>query len=276
MLITKDMQKWLSLWDIIIYFILVPAILITIQLIPYPIKYHYFILHIWKPSISAMYLTNFVHMEFNIDPWHLLGNIIYYELAICCILLYRTNKQEIYIAYTLFLTILPFLISYASLWALKGEKTNALGFSGIVAAFRGYFVYVFYRYVKIKYISTLNFSVVITIGIFNIGIAILQYYPQLLFVGILALSVIIIPVYIWWQEIIDAREIIKNRLKSNKWLIIPYFFTFILLLFAYSLLKPSMTKQQINVVAHFVGYIFGFFFPLLVFEPLYYFKGGVW
>ena len=140
-------RKWLSCREFLVYFILVPAILIIIQyFVPYPIKDKYFILHLNNPTPWAMFLTNYVHTD---DPLHLWGNIIVYYFFIGILPLFnyappnphKWIKQYRLLFESFFFVIVPLAVSTISLFALRAKSgTNILGFSGVDAALIGYFM----------------------------------------------------------------------------------------------------------------------------------------
>ena len=274
-------RKWLSSWEFLVYFILVPAILIAIQyLVPYHIKDKYFILHINNPTPWAMFLTNYVHTD---DPLHLWGNITSYLIVILYIFKFSTNKKETYAISATFFFFLPFVISYASIMAFNGANINTLGFSGIVAAFIGYFPYVFYRYVKSTYSQKFNFSFPMAIGMISLLIALIFDYPTLtLYIAVILLSLLPF-IYTYRKEFSMVLDEFQHKLKelkkSNMLNRIAFYgfyaVGFFLLFFSLrGLIKPPTKEDFSNIIAHFVGYFFGFFVPLATFEPFYYIKGG--
>ena len=279
----KTSQKWITPWEIAVYFVLVPAILIIIQyFVPYSVKNEYFILHLNNPTLLAMFLTNYVHTD---DPWHLWGNIFTYMLVILYIFKFATNKREVYIVSAIFFFILPFFVSYSSIVAFQEVPINSLGFSGIIAAFIGFFPYVFYRYIKNAYSLKFNFSFPFSIAIISLMIAIVFDYPSLILYTLVLLLSLLPFIYTYRKELSPALNIFQNKLKELRksnmlyklGIYCFYAVAFFLLFFSFEgLIKPPTKENFSNIIAHFVSYIFGFFFPLLVFEPLYYFKGGVW
>ena len=275
-------RKWLSRWEFLVYFVLVPAILIVIQyLVPYSIKNEYFILHLNNPTPWAMFLTNYVHTD---DPLHLWGNIFVYILIILYIFKFSTNKREIYIVSAIFFFILPFIISYSSIVALQNIPINSLGFSGIITAFIGYFPYVFYRYVKRTYSQKFNFSFPLSIVMISLLIAIIFDYPSLMLYAVILFLSLLPFIYAYRRELSMVFNAFHQKLeeleKSNMLyrLAVYGFYAvafFLLFVSLKELIEPPTVNDFSNIIAHFVSYLFGFFVPLVTFEPFYYFKGGV-
>ena len=279
--INRSVTKKITLKDLLILFILPALVLIIIQyLVPYPVKKEYFILNAAHPSFSALFLTNYVHTD---DPAHLWVNVFFYELTLFCILKYSTNKNEVYIASAIFFFALPFVISLTSLNILYGMNIYLLGFSGIVAGFMGYFVYVIYRYVKKHYIHKLNYTFVLLILSINVSFGVIFYYRELiLWIPILFISILIC-VWLYWKyfKIYFRRmmNIIKEPRKALEKIsfisLLCYTITFFLLFMAFVyMIKPPGPNDSTNSYAHFVGYMFGVFVPLIFFEAYSYLKGG--
>ncbi len=104
------------------------------------------------PSGSSLFLTNYVHKDWA----HCLNNIGVYLCIIILIFIFETflifpkendrTERDFYFSLILFFLVFPFSISGVSLIIFRiigGTGFN--GFSGIVAAFLGYFWFLFYN-----------------------------------------------------------------------------------------------------------------------------------
>jgi len=208
------------------------------------------------------------------DPMHLWGNLFEYLLVSCCIFRFTVRKTERRIAYALILLAAPFIISYASIVAFASIEINTLGFSGVVAAFIGYFVYVFYEYIKTRYIPTLNFSFPMIVLSTNLVIVILRYYLSLVLWSVPLILMLALWFIMWRKEILSGGKQAKEKYKKmplGKKMenLSAYFFAFYFLFFAFPpMLAPPAEGAVVNVIAHFAGYLFGFFVPLLIFDSL--------
>lgn len=109
-----------------------------------------------NPSTSSLYLTNYVH-KFGDGGSHIINNIEAYFVIAILIFFCETfflfsndlgrSEKIFYYSVFLFFFIFPFLISGTSLiiFRLIGG-TGFNGFSGIIAAFLGYFWFLLYNY----------------------------------------------------------------------------------------------------------------------------------
>lgn len=163
----NQLQKRSTLWFIvwILLFLLVPILLIGI---------HIFIINginsgeisettistiytnTTNPSVSSLFVTNYVHKLAD-QGSHLFQNIAVYLFFILLIFLSETffllpnesdrSEKEFFCASFLFFLILPFVISGISLIIFRiVGGTGFCGFSGIVAAFIGYFWFTLYNF----------------------------------------------------------------------------------------------------------------------------------
>lgn len=124
--------------------------LICNRIIPWDIAIHHFVLNIWSPDLSNVFLSHYVHDPFSFD--HLLVNALLFALAMCCIYLVGYLilpalrwKPPVHLVRNTFLCIfllLPFLLSGIAI--AIGRHTSTLyvcGSSGIVAAVMGFAIF---------------------------------------------------------------------------------------------------------------------------------------
>ena len=167
--------SWYLAWFFL--FVAVPAILFGMQLfvinginsgiiLPDSTIFIYYA-NTTHPTASSLFLTNFVHKFW--APSHLIDNISVYWLFLILIffseiILFecdQTRKEhDFFISLFLIFLVFPFSISGVSLIVFRAiGGTGFNGFSGIVAAFIGYFwfsLYTFYFLVRKKIFKTLN------------------------------------------------------------------------------------------------------------------------
>jgi len=164
--IANQLQKRSKFWFIVwfILFFIVPFFLIQIQasiingidtgMISEPTRLLFYT-NTTNPSISSLYLTNYVH-KFGDAGSHLFNNIFVYWVFITLIFLIETffllpkennrSERDFYYPICLFFFIFPFSISGVSLiiFRIIGGPEFA-GFSGIVSAFIGYCWFALYN-----------------------------------------------------------------------------------------------------------------------------------
>jgi len=123
---------------------------LLIYIIPAEIPPNYIILSLESPTLTAMFMSSYFH---NItDPDHLFSNYFNTIFMMAVIWLiwfvvmplkgFDRPKHFLMINIGAFLLILPFFVSIVSLYFCRiFEKTYTLGFSGIVYALFGLFIY---------------------------------------------------------------------------------------------------------------------------------------
>lgn len=166
--IINSLQKrscwWFIVWFIL--FLIIPCILLQTQayvinginsgVISSDTTLFMFYTNTTNPSIPSLYLTNYVHKLAD-GGSHIFDNIGVYFFVMGLIFLFETflifpfdpdrSEKNFYYSVFLFLFIFPFSISGTSLIIFRiigGTGFN--GFSGIIAAFLGYFWFLLYNY----------------------------------------------------------------------------------------------------------------------------------
>lgn len=165
--ITNQLKKRSKLWFIVwfILFLIVPFLLIQTQvsiinginagLLSEPTLFSFYA-NTTNPSISSLYLTNYVH-KLSDGGAHLFQNVAVYLILIAPIFFSETffflptegerSEKDFYYPLFLFFFIFPFCISGISLIIFRiigGTGFN--GFSGIIAAFIGYLWFLLFNF----------------------------------------------------------------------------------------------------------------------------------
>jgi len=161
-LLRKRTGSWYIVWFFLIF--IVPCLLINMQgyiinginsgaILPDTSLFTFYA-NTTDPSTSSLFLTNYVH---KLEDWsHCLNNILVYFVFIVLIFILETfwlfpqendrTERDFYLPFLLFFLVFPFSISGVSLIIFRiigGTGFN--GFSGIVAAFLGYFWFLLYN-----------------------------------------------------------------------------------------------------------------------------------
>lgn len=147
------------------YFALIPAIILAIpqiiqvilsttgpQIPPYDFVNQTFTLDFYHPTFLSIFLSNYTHLEIN----HLCSNLFFYLVCISIIFFLEKNKNSLVKASVFFFIVLPFLISWISIFYLGSINTTmppAKGFSGVVFAFLGYTMYLLCKVICEKYVN---------------------------------------------------------------------------------------------------------------------------
>ena len=262
----------LKLWkkkDYFIFLILIPAVLLLTYLLPENIQ-NYLTLHVSAPSLFSIFFSNYVH----VDLLHFLGNLLSYLIVIFLLFNLETNKNIFYKSSFLIFIILPFISSFLVIRYLPSALPPSLGFSAIVAAFMGYLVYSAFAYIKKYYCPQTNIFLIYLILIINL----MMVAYNLSTPDIFQIIIVLILVILFYFNRIVIKEVgkqmvikFKNRLTQNliKSLVYNYllFLASFYFIFFLPYLIPSkiiLGKSIINIFAHYIGYLFGLFVPIII------------
>jgi hypothetical protein len=191
----------------------------------------------------------------------------------------------LYVTSILFLLILPFIISLAIVTILSKAQGPFFGFSGIVAAYMCYFIYVVYNFIYTHYIKNINmnfikkyyinklemslFALLILIN-FLFMISNISSAPFTITIGLLILItitfIINIPVIIKVVQMLIPKAIdiyvIKSINVNNLWrtfyITLIFLFTLVNIISLPSLIPADIHTQNgtIDILGHYVGYAF--------------------
>ncbi len=138
---TDQLKTNLKSWKLpewILFFVVIPAVLFLIYLIPEEIKNSYFILHTANPwNLQTWFLFSYTHSQ--LYP-HLVGNIASYLLALLAVFSFENNKRRFWIMAAGSLLLVPVIASLLTIgmFTVLGVGVNSQGFSDIGAAFIAY------------------------------------------------------------------------------------------------------------------------------------------
>ena len=140
--IKRDQLKTnLGSWTIpewILFFVIVPGILVAINLLPQRIRDSYFILNtgeIW--NLQTWFLNSYTHSQ--IYP-HLVSNVVVYFFALLAIFSFENDKRRFQVMAGSSFLLVPIISSLLTigLFHLLGLQVRSQGFSAIVAALLAY------------------------------------------------------------------------------------------------------------------------------------------
>jgi len=244
--------------DFAFFFLFIPAVLTLIFLLPVDLKGN-LILHTSNPSVLSMFFSNYVHTA-NI---HFLGNFLLYFVVMFLLFNIETDKKRFYRIGFLIFVVLPFVSSWAFMYYIDISGPTQ-GFSALLAAFFGYMICSAYRYIKVKYDSSLKIIFLWMLLMLNVSLVMVNLnvkYPfDILIVGF-TLLLIVLNV----KAIVGLlRQIIANyRLQRTT------FETFyvasvsafcVVSLFVLPSLVPDVIivdGHMINIFSHYIGWVFG-------------------
>jgi hypothetical protein len=133
----KNLKAWkLSYW--LIFFGIIPLLLLLIFALPQSVKEAYFIFHTSELLRVQTYIMNeYTHSE--LFP-HMIGNMAFYYITIVIIFAFENNRRRFCLMSGVSLLLVPVICSMLTLglWHFFGSDTSGQGFSGINAAFLAY------------------------------------------------------------------------------------------------------------------------------------------
>jgi hypothetical protein len=245
--------------DYITFFLLIPSILILIFLLPQSIKSS-LILYTKNPTLLSIFFSNFVHSDFN----HIKSNLIIYFFITFLIFGVETNKRVFHRSMLIIFFILPIFSSLIEIYFLPMLNTIQ-GFSAIVSALAGYFLYSTCNYLK-KFYEVHEISSFFWL-LLMINFMLLTFFNQKLDLFVLTFGITLVFLYGNRRNIRIIFEKIKLKYKDLKkfkfigrFYRIELFFISLLFIFSLPFLVPfdiKMGTSVINTPAHYIGYLFG-------------------
>lgn len=264
----KFIRNYLKRWqkqDYFIFLIFLPAILILFYFLPGAIK-SLFILNTKNPTFLSIFFSNYIHTDFS----HLLNNLVGYLLIIFLLFNVETNRKMLYKISLSNFIILPFIISLSTIYFLPQLQTSQ-GFSAIVLAFTGYLLFSIFLYLKDNYHQKLNYTFLWLLLMINFTIW--SIFSEIGFLLVL-IPITLILLFcnrnsikeILIQMKSEFYKLSRQNFIRRAYNILIFLLTFV---FIFSLWKFLPTKiitkiGAINIVAHYLGYCFGVFVPILI------------
>jgi hypothetical protein len=241
----------------IIVFVAIPFILVSIAAFPRHIRESW-TLYINSPTLVDAYLTNFVHGS----VVHLGNNLLAYLFLMTVLLplaVFAEWKQELYITMLVFLTVVPLVVSYYSVWALRGTGLETtIGFSGVVAAFLGLHPVLLFAFFK-QTVSS-NIRIHYSLALVAPELAVIFYswsgmsiwVISLALLGILGLGLVLSASRGNWGPLLSSQTNLLLALTT----------LFIFSVVSYRILVG--VGPNVNVSGHFIGFVSGFICPGLL------------
>lgn len=252
--------------ELLLFFVIVPAVVTAIYLLPQPVK-NTMILSPSNSNPFSWFMSNYVHTA----VWHFTANLGSYFIIMFVLFSINTNKKVFRWSTTLVFLVLPFI---ASLFVVTYmPQATSQGFSAIDAGLAGYTVYAVCSFMKLRVFkdTEIDFAYLLVIG--NIFFWSLMgghwdfFYPLTAVVAILLFKN---------QRVIASliRHVIRyNNPFSKKsvwhipfnvyWLSVSLIAA-VILFSGYDLLSTTAPQQGVNILAHYVGYVFGVLVPAMM------------
>lgn len=136
-LLKSNLKAWkLSYW--LVFFFIIPLLLLVIFALPQPVRDAYFIFHTsYLLRLQTWVMNEYTHSE--LFP-HMIGNMAVYYSTILAIFSFENNRKRFCLMAGISLLLVPVICSFLTLglWHFFGSDTSGQGFSGINAAFLAY------------------------------------------------------------------------------------------------------------------------------------------
>lgn len=238
-------------------FVVVPLALLLVAALPQTIR-EAWTLHLAAPSLLDAYLTNFVHG----GVIHLSSNLVSYVFLMAVLLplaIFADWKRELYITSFFFITVVPFIVSYYSIWTLHGTGTETtVGFSGVIAAFLGLLPILLFAFFQ-RAVSS-NIRLHHALALVALELAVIFFAWSGITTTVIALGVLgtLGLALIWWDTRGDWGPLMSST--ANLFLVFTTILVFTYV--SYSILVN--TGPSVNVYGHFIGFVSGFLFPGLL------------
>lgn len=249
----------------VIYFGIIPLILTVIFLLSDSLK-DVLLLYPNNPTLLSILGSNYLHTTFP----HFISNLIIYLVVMAFIFSFDkvTNKKMLLINIPLLFIVLPIVSSILTILIFPdlGSNIPHQGFSAIVAGVFGYLAYSTLNYISKHYEVKFEKGILQLMWlILYINLAIISLVYGYYLVILLVSALVLLSIYNTRK---DIKEIKALLLKLKKPARVTVFTGLYLCLFVGMVgLFPESLKNSnnlVNILAHYVGYIFGFMVPALI------------
>lgn len=257
-----NLKKW-KWFEYFIFFALIPLIIIFI----YPFSKN-FALDLNSPNLINIFMSNYAHSSLE----HLVGNLIPYFLVMFAIFNFETSKKRFYKMCVADFVLIPFILFAVMEIFVKIYHMTIppmLGFSGICAFLIGYFTYTIYRYLK-NIFTNLKLDFLMLLLLANVFYwLIVSGLVLASIIAAFAISLLMCNNKEFFKEVFaEISDTITSKkdhitsefYKALKWtLAIAFIFSLNLLIPQRILIDGAM----INILEHYVGYLFGIGLPII-------------
>jgi hypothetical protein len=258
----KNNYRW---YIFAIYFIAVPLILTFVFLFSNELK-TVLLLYPNNPTFISILGSNYLHTTFS----HFISNLVFYLVIMSFIFTFDliTNKKMLLINIILLLIVLPIFASLVnvSVFSFLGSNLPSKGFSAVVAGVFGYLAFSTLHFIREYYEVKFEKSILHLMWlIFYINLLIISLVYGYYF-AVIVLLVLVVVFIIYTKNDIKIIFSLLRRLKRSARVVIFVSFYFCLFVGVIGLFPGNLKNNgtYVNILAHYVGYIFGFMVPAVV------------
>lgn len=262
-----DSKRSKGLWLAgIVYFAVIPLVLVVVFVYSDVLK-DSLSLYPDAPTVLSLLGSNFLHT----DLFHLLSNLILYLVLLVFVFSFDalTNYKMLYVNMLLLFVVLPLVASIANVagFFFIGVNLACYGFSAVVAGLFGYLAFSLLHYIREYHMVRFErsiFQLLWFILYINLALISLIYGYYL---GVVVLGVLIgLSLYYTYTDLGKIFELGKTvRSRFHRVLILMGLF------FCLSTVTQTLFPERVvvdgmvvNILAHYVGYMVGFFVPAVV------------
>ena len=264
------------------FWIVFGLILFGLMFLPQDIKEKYFVLDKSSPKISTMFLSSFVHTDWE---EHFKSNILAIAILAIVFSTYLKDDKNFFLVAAAILIVTPFISSLFSL-LIGGRGGTLQGASGVISAFIGYFTVLFGIKSKNIFKKGDNLFILLLICLilllnFLISFLVIDYLKSInpFLVIVLSSCIIVATAFIWKQEdkeiVLHFKDIIAHwfpkklglhEIVINIFVSVKYILIAVVLFFLPMLLKYSRNgNTQTDVAVHYGGYLTGLIIPIFIY-----------
>jgi hypothetical protein len=139
--VKSNLRAWKPL-EWVLFWIVVPAILLLIYALPQGVRDDWFILNTLYPwRLQTWFLSSYTHSQFY--P-HLVGNLAFYFVTLLMIFAFESGRRRFWLVASWSFCVVPFISSFLTvvLWGAFRIHTTGQGFSAIDGAFLAYAMFI--------------------------------------------------------------------------------------------------------------------------------------
>lgn len=262
-----DSKRSISIWLAgVIYFVVVPLGLVIVFLFSNLLK-ESLALYPDAPTVLSMLGSNFLHTDLS----HLLSNLVMYLMLMVFVFSFDalTNQKMLFVNMLLLFVVLPFVASFANIvgFLFIGLNQPCFGFSAVVAGLFGYLAFSLLHYIRDYHGVVFHRSIFQLLWfILYINLALIAVIYGF-YLGAVVIGVLIgLSFYYTYADLLKIFQLGKTlQSRFHRVLIVLGLF------FCLSTVTQALFPEQVvvdgmvvNILAHYVGYMVGFFVPAVV------------
>jgi hypothetical protein len=140
--VKSNLRRWSPL-EWILFWGVVPAILLLVWALPQAVRDDWFILDTVSPwKVGTWFLSSYAHSE--LYP-HLLGNLVFYSIVLLMIFAFEEDRRRFRLLAGWSFLAVPVVSSLLTIlfWDLIGRTTTGQGFSAVTGALLAYAMFIF-------------------------------------------------------------------------------------------------------------------------------------